>query len=117
MGKIVNNPLTSTFSGQVGDDIIFRRIGNRTFVAKKGVNTKPATPAQRGGRDLFATAQFYASEMLENPEKNQWYSIGAKVNGMRNVQGAAVKDFMSKPEIDTINTKGYGNLGDVLTGN
>ena len=81
MGKIVNNPLISTFSGQVGDDIIFRRIGNRTFVAKKGVNTKPATPAQRGGRDLFATAQFYASEMLENPEKNQWYSIVAKVNG------------------------------------
>jgi len=29
---------------------------------------------------------------------------------MRDAQGAAVKDFMSKPEIDTINTKGYGNL-------
>ena len=61
MGKIVNNLLTSTFSGQVGDDIIFRRIGSRTFVAKKGVNAKPATPAQRGRRDLFANAQFYAS--------------------------------------------------------
>ena len=115
MAKIVNNPLTSTFSGQVGDDIIFRRIGNRTFVAKKGVNTKLATPAQRGRRDLFATAQFYASQMMENPEYSEWYSIVAKVNGMRNAQGAAVKDYMSKPEIDNVNTKGYkGNIGDVI---
>jgi hypothetical protein len=115
MAKIVNNTLTSTFSGQVGDDIIFRRIGNRTFVMKKGVNTKPATPAQRGRRNLFTEAQFYASGMLENPEKNQWYSIVAKVNGIRNAQLAAVKDFMSKPEIDTINTKGYtGNIGAVM---
>ena len=115
MAKIVNNPLTSTFSGQVGDDIIFRRIGNRTFVAKKGINTKPATPAQRGRRNLFTHAQLYASQMLENPEKNQWYSIVAKVNGMRNAQLAAVKDFMSKPEIDTTNTKGNtDNLGDVI---
>lgn len=115
MGKVVNNPLTSTFSGQVGDDIIFRRIGNRTFITKKGVRRKAATPAQRSRRDLFTEAQFYASDMLENPEKNQWYSIVAKVNGMRNAQGAAVKDFMSKPEIDTIETKGYaGNIGDVI---
>jgi hypothetical protein len=115
MGKISNNRITSSFSGQLGDDVVFRQVGDKTFFARKGVNAKPPTPAQTGNRNLFAKAQNYASLILEKPQYSEWYSIVAKVNGLRSAQIAAVKDFMSKPEIDIINTKNYrGNVGDVI---
>jgi hypothetical protein len=115
MGKIANNRITSSFSGQLGDDVVFRQVGNKTFFARKGVNSKPPTPAQTGNRNLFASAQNYASQILEKPKYSEWYSIVAKVNGLRSAQIAAVKDFMSKPEIDSINTKSYrGAVGDVI---
>jgi hypothetical protein len=115
MGKIVNNIVTSSFSGQLGEDLVFRQVGNKAFFAKKGVNAKPPTAAQRGNRHLFAIAQNYASGILEQPKYSEWYSIVAKVNGLRSAQIAAVKDFMSKPEIDSINGKSYrGIVGDVI---
>src|SRR5688500_7242030 len=98
MGKIVGNHITSSFSGQLSEDLVFRQIGNKAFFARKGVNTKPPTAAQRGNRDLFTTAQLYAATTLEQPQYSEWYSIVAKVNGLRSAQIAAVKDYMSKPE-------------------
>ncbi|WP_276374636.1 hypothetical protein [Chryseolinea sp. H1M3-3] len=115
MGKITNNRLTSSFSGQFSDDVVFRQVGNKTFFARKGVNEKPPTPAQTGNRNLFAQAQNYASRRLEDPKYSEWYTIVAKVNGLRSAQIAAVKDFMSKPEIDSLNTRQYrGTVGDVI---
>jgi hypothetical protein len=115
MGKIVDNSITSSFSGQYSEDVVFRQIGNKAFFARKGVNTKPPTAAQRGNRHLFTTAQHYAAQMLERPQYSEWYSIVAKVNGLRSAQIAAVKDFMSKPEIESINTRSYrGTVGDVI---
>jgi hypothetical protein len=115
MGKIVGNHITSSFSGQLSEDLVFRQIGNKAFFARKGVNTKPPTAAQRGNRDLFATAQLYAATTLEQPQYSEWYSIVAKVNGLRSAQIAAVKDYMSKPEIESISTRSYrGTVGDVI---
>lgn len=115
MGKIVNNKIVSSLSGRYGDDIVFRQVGDRTFFARKGVISKPPSAAQRGSRELFAAAQNYASEMLAQPEFSEWYSIMAKINGLRTAQIAAVKDYMSRPEIDSVDIKGYkGNAGDVI---
>lgn len=114
MGKIKDNKITRSFSGQYGD-LVFRRVGNQTFFARKGVNTKPPSPAQRERRSLFAEAQNYAAQVLEEPGYSEWYSIVAKVNGLRSAQIAAVKDYMSRPEIESVITKGYqGNPGDVI---
>jgi hypothetical protein len=116
MGKIINNPITSTFSGSLGEDLIFRQVGNRAFFVKKPVHTKKtATPAQTSNRHNFAEAQNYARTMLLNPELGEWYSIVAKVNSLKNTHRAAANDFLTKPEIESINTKGYkGNVGDVI---
>jgi hypothetical protein len=115
MAKIKNNPITSTFSGSVGDDMVFRQVGNRAFVVKKPVRKKPITPAERNNRHLFAEAQIYASNMLLDPELGQWYCIVAKVNSLQSAHRAAANDLMTKPEIERINTEGYqGNAGDVI---
>jgi hypothetical protein len=115
MARIKNNPITSTFSGSVGEDLVFRQVGNRTFVVKKPVRKKPVTPAERSNRHLFAEAQMYASDILRNPELGQWYCIVAKVNSLKSAHRAAANDFLTKPEVERINTEGYqGNVGDVI---
>jgi hypothetical protein len=115
MGRIVNNDVTSGFSGKFGDQIIFRQIGNRTFFSRKGVKTSQSTAAQRDARDLLSSASVYASEALKNPEHTEWYSIMAKVNGFKSARTAAVKDYIAKPEIERVNLKNYrGQTGDVI---
>jgi hypothetical protein len=37
MGAIVDNPITSSFSGRLSEDVVFRQIGNKAFFARKGV--------------------------------------------------------------------------------
>jgi hypothetical protein len=115
MGKVTNNAITHSFSGSFGDDIVFRQIGNRTFFTRKAVLAKAPTSAQKNNRSLFAEAQNFASQTLENPQQSEWYSIVAKVNGLKTAQLAAIRDYMSKPEIESVNTKKYkGNIGDVI---
>ncbi len=113
MGKIVDNRITSSFSGQLSEDVVFRQIGNKAFFARKGVNTKPPTAAQRGNRACLQRHKIMPSECWISLSTVS--SIVAKVNGLRSAQIAAVKDFMSKPEIDSINTQSYrGTVGDVI---
>ena len=115
MGKILGNNITSSFSGALGDDLVFRRIGGRTFFARKGVNRKPPSPSQNSRRSLFADAQQYASEAMEQPETSEWYSIVAKMNNLRTAQLAAIKDFMSSPEIEIVDEKKYeGRPGNII---
>jgi hypothetical protein len=83
----------------VGEDLVFRQVGNRAFVVKKPVRKKPATPAERTNRHLFAEAQIYAQNILLNPELRQWYAIVAKVNNLQSAHRAAANDFLTKPEI------------------
>ena len=116
MGKIVNNPVTRSFSGSFGDDVVFRQIGNRTFFAKKAVYVKSPTLAQQANRKLFSDAQNFASLALEDPQQSEWYSIVAKVNGLKTAQLAAIRDYMLKPEIENVDLKNYnGNIADRIT--
>jgi hypothetical protein len=115
MGRINSKNIVSSFSGKLGDQLVFRQIGTRAFFSMKGINTKAPSAAQNENRKLFAEAQFYAYRMLQDPNKSEWYSIVAKVNGLRTAQLAAIKDYRSKPEIETLNTNNYkGNIGDVI---
>jgi hypothetical protein len=115
MGKINSNNIVSSFSGKLGDELVFRQIGNRTFFSKKGINTKAPSAAQNENRQQFAEAQYYAYKVLQDPTQSEWYSIVAKINGLRNAQLAVIKDYRTKPEIETLDTKSYkGNIGDVI---
>jgi hypothetical protein len=115
MGRIVNNDITRSFSGAFGDDLVFRQIGNRAFFARKGKSKKPSTPRQTDNRKIFAAAQYYAHSISSRPSESEWYSIVAKVNNLRSAQVAAVKDYLSKPQIESVYTQQYrGNIGDVI---
>ncbi|MBT1704104.1 U32 family peptidase C-terminal domain-containing protein [Chryseosolibacter indicus] len=115
MGKIIDNQITGSFSGKFGDDLVFKRYGNKTFFSRKGKNKTPASAEQLKKRAMFTEAHFYADVTLREPEKNEWYTIVAEVNGLRTAQQAVVKDFMTMPEIEDVDIKPYkGKVGDVI---
>lgn len=115
MGKIINNAITGSFSGKFGDDLVFRRLGNRTIFARKGRNQKPSTVAQTNNRHRFAEAQIYTRQLLEQPDQSERYAVMAQLNGYYSAQIAAVKDYMCLPEIEGINIKkGKAGAGDVI---
>jgi hypothetical protein len=115
MGKIINNAITSSFSGKFGDDIVFKRSKNKTFFARKGENKTPASAEQVNNRQRFAEVQLYIRQLLENPDQLELYAIMAELNEYYSALTAAVKDYMCLPEIDTISLKKYkGQSGDAI---
>lgn len=115
MGKIKGNPITRSFSGAFDDTLVFRTKGSETFFARKGVNRKPRSPLQIQNQNRFAKAHAYALEMLADPEKSELYAAMAAINNFDSAHVAARSDFMSSPEIESIDTKKFkGRQGDVI---
>lgn len=115
MGRVINNPITSSFSGRFGDDLVFRQIGNRTFFSRRTVAANEPTPAQQAHRQLFTEAQMFASQVLADPQQSEFYCVMAKVNDLKTSQLAAIKDFISKPEIERVDSKHYtGNVSELI---
>jgi hypothetical protein len=116
MGKIVNNPITGSFSGKFGDDLVFRRLGDRTIFARKGENTKPASSAQTKVRQEFGGMQYHIRHLLRQPEVSERYAVMARLNNFRSAHTAAVKDYTSTPEIDSVIIKKYkGKRSNIIT--
>jgi hypothetical protein len=115
MGKIVNNTITGSFSGQYSEDLIFRWVGNRTYFVRKGINDTPASEAQTENRNRFTEAQLVTRHLLKDPDVEEWYASMAQLNGFNSALTAAVKDYLCLPEIKSIVTKKYkGKPGDVI---
>lgn len=113
MGKVKENLLTKGFSGKIGDEIVFRQVGNRTLFAKrprKRLITEP-TPQQ----ELFAKAVVFAKTMLLDPAVRADYQNRAKLAGLASAYSAAVTDYLKLPKIDSIDTDYYkGAVGDII---
>jgi hypothetical protein len=115
MGKIKNNLATQGFSGKLGEDIVFRQVGGKTFFAKRGVLSSPPSTLQLQMRDKFAQAALFASGEMDKPHAYQDYKVLAKFQGLRSAYVAAFKDFITLPEIGGLNTSVYrGKAGDLI---
>jgi hypothetical protein len=107
MGKISTDAITHGFRGSFGEDLAFRRIGNKTFFMRKGKSTTPATAQQQQTRTRFAEASNYATTAMEDAQTHMAYTVLATANGLRSAYVAAIKDFMTEPEIENITTRTY----------
>lgn len=115
MGKVKENLLTKGFSGKIGDEIVFRQVGNRTMVAKRPRKSTIVSPKQQPQRDLFAKAVVFAKTMLLDPAIRADYQNRAKLAGLASAYSAAVTDYLKAPKINSIDTDYYkGAVGDVI---
>lgn len=116
MGQISSDSITNGFRGAYNEDLVFRRYGNKTFFSRKGKVTTPASAHQQETRNRFTEASCYATTALEDPQTNLAYTLMAEANGLRSAYVAAIKDFMTEPAIETMNTRAYrGAVGQVIT--
>lgn len=116
MGRISKDAITQGFSGKLGDDLVFRRVGNQTFFALKGKIKVAATERQKKTRSRFRDAAMYANVMLMKPETSVAYAMMASAASLHSAYLAAIKDYMTKPEIENVNVGKYlGAVGNTIT--
>jgi hypothetical protein len=115
MGKIKNNPFASSLSGKYGDDLVFRQVGNQTFFVRYAPPATAPTEEQQDRRHRFAEATFFAAAAMQNPQASQYYQIMASLQGVKSAYLAAMRDYLTKPEIGQVDAYRYrGAVGDSL---
>jgi hypothetical protein len=115
MGSVKENLLTKGFSGRIGDEIVFRQVGNRTMFAKRPRKRSTLTPGQTAHQQQFQNAVYYAKSALMDPAAKSVYQDMAKEANLRSAYNAAVTDFLKEPKIASVYTDNYkGVAGAVL---
>ncbi|MDP4271486.1 MAG: hypothetical protein Q8909_15405 [Bacteroidota bacterium] len=114
MAESKNNVLTHGLSGMVGDLIVFRQRGNKTFVASKPrERTGEQTEAQKAQQVRFQEAAIYGKTALQNDEIKKLYQEAA--GDGKTPFNVAVADFLKAPNIKEIDLTGYtGKVADKI---
>lgn len=107
MGRVIGNILTKGFSGKIGDEIVFRQVKGRTFMGKRPAKHSTKTFAQAQQQGTFKKAVYYARTLLLDATARAYYTNIAKATGMRSAYNAAIKDYMTTPQIAAIYTDNY----------
>jgi len=115
MAESKNNVLTHGLAGLVGDMIVFRNRGGKTFVsAKPKERTGEPTETQKQHQGRFQEAILYAKTSIADPTKKAAYDDAT--TGGQTAYNVAVADFFHAPEIKEINVSKYtGKTGDTIT--
>jgi hypothetical protein len=115
MAKSKNNVVTHGLSGKIGDLLIFRQRDGETIVAKKAEPSKKSSEKQVQQRRSFQQATVYAKAATADTELKDLYEAAAKKRKGITAYNVAVADFMSAPDIESIDLSGYkGQPDDVI---
>jgi len=116
MAKVKNNQFVKGVSGKLGEDLVYRQVGNETIITRRAVLTGVATARQSSQRIKFAEATQFASAAVSHPQTSVDYKLMAEVQGLKSAYLAAVTDFLTEPEISIVYTAMYsGKIGDLIT--
>jgi hypothetical protein len=114
MAKVGRNVVTTKLSGKLGDLIVFRTRGNRTYVASAPQKKdREPTQNQKEHQQHFQEAIVYGKGVIADPNLKATYQEAAGEN--QSAFNVAVADFMSAPQIEEIDLSNYhGNPGDTI---
>ncbi len=115
MAIVKNNIITQGTSGMLGDQLVFRRSGNRTIMAKPPAENNSNTVAQQAVRTTFQEAVIYAKAQLEDPATRAPYDAAAASRPNVSAFNVAVADYYKAPDIQAVDVGNYtGQLGDTI---
>lgn len=97
MAIVTNNPVTSGFSGMLGNLIVFRQLRGKTIIAKRPAPARHQSTWQRENRTRFRDATVFAKTAMRDREKKVYYWEKARELKLPNAYTAAITDFMRKP--------------------
>lgn len=115
MAQVKDNIVTEGFSGKIGNKLVFRQLGNRTIATKRPRRSEVVSEQQAAHQQRFRKAAAYARLKMQDPAAKAEYEILARQYELTSAFAAAVGDYLTPPEIDTIDTSKYsGGAGDVI---
>ena len=114
MVKIKKNIVTKGWSGKLGDDIVFRRKGNKTYVALSPTkSTKEPSEKQKAQTQKFKLATLFAKTQNDDPVKKARYEAFA--TEYQSAFNLAIADFLKAPEVKDVDVGNYsGTIGDLI---
>ncbi|MEI6754912.1 MAG: hypothetical protein WCK78_17330 [Paludibacter sp.] len=115
MAESKNNVLTHGLTGLVGDMIVFRSRGGKTFVSTKPkARTGEMSEGQKEHIGKFQEAVLYAKAAVADPIKKAGYAQAASEN--QTPYNVAVADFFHAPDIKDVDLSKYtGKVGETIT--
>jgi len=113
MAKIALNSALASLQGGL-DNWVYRKTAAGFIVAKRPVNDRPASPAQREVRERFRAASAYATAVLADPVLGPRYAAAAAAAKQQRYP-FALGDYLNPPDVPAIDASTYhGAIGDVI---
>ena len=114
MAQSKNNVITHGLTGLVGDMLVFRNRGGKTFVSSKPKErTGEPSEGQKLQHERFQEAILYAKGATSNPDIKAEYAEA--ITGNETAYNVAVADFFHAPNIKSIDLSGYtGKVGETI---
>jgi hypothetical protein len=116
MASSDNSVITGKLKGSLGKQLVFREWNGKTIVAKSPKSRSGVAPAvQLEKQDRFLMASRYAKAVMADPDQSLAEAYKGSLKNRQNLYSRALEDFMTKPEIKSINTDNYrGEVGDMI---
>jgi hypothetical protein len=114
MATIGRNIVTTGFKGKVGDLIVFRTRGNKTYVSESPkITAHELSPKQKAALKRFQEAVIYGKGCMADAVTKAAYQNG--VEGNQSAYNVAVADFLNAPQIDEVDLSTYkGQVGNTI---
>jgi len=114
MAKVGKNLVTTRLSGKLGDLIVFRTRGTKTYVSTAPeVKERVPSEAQKAHIKLFQEAIIYGKGAIADPDQKKAYLEAAVEN--QTAFNVAVADFLNAPQIDEVDVSMYeGKVGNTI---
>lgn len=111
-----NSLVTGKFSGTLGKELVFREWEGKTVVAKApGKRKRGPTSPQAKTQEKFLLASRYAKAVIKSADKSVAEAYATVLKPRQNVYSRALEDFMTLPDVKSINTRNYkGAAGDKI---
>ena len=110
----INNDLVKGGSGRIGDMLVFRQRGGKTFIAKRPIRkSDQVSEKQLNVRERFIEAVIYAKAVVNDEAKKAIYQL--KANASQSAYNLALSDFCKAPQIKRVAIDEYqGRPGDKI---
>ena len=114
MAESKNNVVTHGLTGLVGDMLVFRNRGGKTFVSTKPKErTGEPSENQKQQQERFQDSILYAKAAIADPAIKAEYAKA--ITGNETAYNIAVADFFHAPEVKSVDLIDYtGKVGDKI---
>jgi hypothetical protein len=110
MSKVTENLLVKGARGKMGNQFVYKKRGDDTFMARLPKVDKDAEPTENQVkvRDRFSEASFYAQGAIADPETKAEYE--RNLPSGRTAFNMAFRDYLKAPAVKSIDVSKYAGL-------